>query len=270
MSELVVVEEREVLFYGDALSAARGDDGRIYVNFTQVCEALGIDARAQRRRVTGHDVLGEALTATVMPTAGGPQAVTVIRADMVPLWLSTVRVAAVREELREKLRRFQREAAVVLWEAFRDGRLTVEPDESDILAGVSPETVQAVQVAQAVLALARNQAMMEARLGGRLSALEGRLESVEATLESVETTLGDTGRSVTPDQAAQLSQAVKAVALAIGKRSGRNEFGAVYGEAYRKFGITSYKMLPARRFEEAMRWLTEWHESVTGQGGLPF
>jgi len=45
-------------------------------------------------------------------------------------------------------------------------------------------------------------------------------------------------RYVTPDQASQISQAVKAVALAIGKKSGRNEFGAVYGELYRKFGIT--------------------------------
>ncbi|MCA9865044.1 MAG: ORF6C domain-containing protein [Anaerolineae bacterium] len=64
-------------------------------------------------------------------------------------------------------------------------------------------------------------------------------------------------------------QAVKAVAIELGKKSGRNEFGALYGERYRKFGITSYKMLPARRFEEAMTFLTDWHKSVTGSGG-PF
>ena len=69
---------------------------------------------------------------------------------------------------------------------------------------------------------------------------------------------------ITEDQASQISQAVKAVALAIGKKSGRNEFGAIYGELYRKFGIASYKQLPARRFQEAMRFLAEWHESVTG------
>jgi len=73
---------------------------------------------------------------------------------------------------------------------------------------------------------------------------------------------------VTPDQASQLSQAVKAVALAQGKKTGRNEFGAVYGELYRKFGITGYKMLPARRFDEAMKFLTDWHEELGGM--LPF
>lgn len=263
MSELAIVEQRDVLFYGDALAAVRGDDGRVYVNFTQVCDALGIDARAQRRRVAGHDVMGAAVTTAAMPTAGGPQAVTVIRADMVPLWLSTVRAAAVRDDLRDKLRRFQREAAAVLWEAFQDGRLTTDDDAADALAGVSPETAQAVQTARAVLSLARAQAAMERRLSGQIGAIEARLGSVETTLETIETVLSDTGRNVTPDQAAQVSGAVKAVALALGKKTGRNEFGAVYGEMYRKYGITSYKLLPARRFDEVMSWLTEWYGSVT-------
>ena len=63
---------------------------------------------------------------------------------------------------------------------------------------------------------------------------------------------------MTPEQASQISQAVKAVALEFGKKSGRNEFGAGYGELYRQFGITSYKMLPARQFDKAMAFLTEW------------
>ncbi len=112
-------------------------------------------------------------------------------------------------------------------------------------------------MAQAVLQLARNQLMMRSQLMEH----EQRLEAIEAQL-------GDSGRNVTPDQASQISQAVKAVALALGKKTGRNEFGSVYGELYRKFGITGYKMLPARRFDEAMKFLTEWHESVTGT--LPF
>lgn len=262
-TELAIIEQRDVTFYGDMLSAVRGQDGRIYVSFSQVCEALGVDTRAQRRKLLEHDILSEGLAQSVLPTAGGPQRVYVIRADLVPLWLSGIRAGMVREELREKLRRFQREAAAVLWEAFQDGRLTTEPIADDVLAGISPETVQAVQLAQAVLALARSQAALEARLGGRL-------EAVEARLESVEEVLAPTSRTVTQDQASQISQAVKTVALALGKASNRNEFGAVYGEMYRKFGITGYKMLPARRFEEAMRWLTEWHETITGQSGLPF
>jgi len=69
---------------------------------------------------------------------------------------------------------------------------------------------------------------------------------------------------VTPDQASQISQAVKAVALALGQLTNRNEFGGVYGEFYRKFGITSYKALPAKKFDEALQFLTEWHQSLVG------
>ena len=48
------------------------------------------------------------------------------------------------------------------------------------------------------------------------------------------------------------------------ERSGRNEYGGVYGELYRKFGITSYKLMPAKRFQEAMDFLTNWHQSLVG------
>ena len=98
--------------------------------------------------------------------------------------------------------------------------------------------------------------------------LEARLDEYGERLERIESMLGNTGRYVTPDQASQISQAVKTVALKLGKQSGRNEYGAVYGELYRKFGITGYKQLPAGRFQEAMSWLNEWRESIEGK--LPF
>ncbi len=53
-------------------------------------------------------------------------------------------------------------------------------------------------------------------------------------------------------------------------KTGRNEFGGVYGELYREFGITSYKLLPANRFEEAMHWLGDWYAQVTGSDEVPF
>ncbi len=98
--------------------------------------------------------------------------------------------------------------------------------------------------------------------------LESRLNQHEDRLEQLESTLGDPGRFVTPEQASQISQAVKTVALKLGRKSGRNEYGAVYEELYRKFGITGYKQLPASRFQQAMNWLNEWRESI--EGDAPF
>ena len=256
-----VVIQKEVQFYDDQLTAAQTDDGRIYVSINEVCGVLGLSRPAQQRRIQEHDVLSEGIVRLAIDTAGGSQTVTMLRHDLVPLWLAGVQGRAVREDVRPKLKQFQLRAAQVLYEAFQEGRLTTA-EPTDLFAGASPESVQAYQLAQAVLHLARNQMLMEQRLGGRIEAVEGRLETIEDALSQP-------GRMITEDQASQISQAVKAVALAIGKKSGRNEFGAIYGELYRKFGIAGYKQLPTRRFQEAMRFLAEWHETVTG-GPLPF
>jgi hypothetical protein len=257
-----VAVQKEVEFYDDRLTAARADDGRIYVSVAEVCGVLGLDRPSQQRRIREHDVLGEGLVQLAISTAGGRQTVYMLRHDLVPLWLAGVQGRAVRDDVRPKLKVFQLRAAEVLAEAFADGRLTA----ADIFAGVSPETVQAVQVARAVLALAENQARLEARLGGRLEAVEGRLETVEAAL-------GNKARLITEEQATALSQAVKAVALALGRASGRNEFGQVWSNLYRRYGVAAYRQLPARRFDEAMKWLDQWYaEATAGEPGnsLPF
>jgi hypothetical protein len=254
---LTVLEQRGVDFYGDELTAIRASDGQIYVSIRHLCSALGLNQRPQVMRIRRNAILADGYEGEIkMITPGGPQRLGMLRVDLIPLWLSGVSLQAVKGESRPKLERFQREAAKVLWEAFQQGRLTTDLDFDALLAQNTPEA-QAYKMAQAVLQLARNQLLMRSQLADH----EQRLETIEAQL-------GDTGRNVTPDQASQVSQAVKAVALALGKKSGRNEFGAVYGELYRKFGITGYKMLPARRFDEAMKFLTDWHENLAG--ALPF
>ena len=105
--------------------------------------------------------------------------------------------------------------------------------------------------------------------------------SGESRLEQAATVYGDLtkrvktleerlspGAAITEEQASQISQSIKAVALELGKQTKRNEFGAVYGEMYRKFGITGYKLLPAGKFQDCMRWLTEWYQSLVDD--IPF
>jgi hypothetical protein len=62
----------------------------------------------------------------------------------------------------------------------------------------------------------------------------------------------------------QISQAVRLVAMELGKRTKKNEFGAVYGQLYRQFAVTGYKQLPASQFDRAMSWLTDWYQRITG------
>lgn len=261
---LTVIEQREVDFYEDTLIAIKAEGGKIYVSIRQMCDALGIDDRTQRRNIQKHAILSEGYQrgGVITPPSpdgrgGGRQLTGVLRVDLVPLWLAGIELNRVSEDIRPKLERYQREAAQVLWDAFQAGQLTADQDFSDLLRQDTP-AVQAYKAAQAVVTLAKAQILLESRVSDQ----ERRLEAIEAQL-------GDPDRFVTRDQASRISQAVKAVALVYGKKTKRNEYGAVYGELYRKFHIPDYKSLPAQKFRAAMDFLTEWYQSLTDEE-VPF
>jgi plasmid stabilization system protein ParE len=213
-------------------------------------------------------VLAEELTPVIVTIMGTGQRVETLclPLDYLSGWLFGINATRVNPEARERLIRYQKECYKVLAEAFQEGRLTADPTLDDLLRSDS-DAVQAYKMLQALVKLARNQILLEAQLQTHTE----QLVDHDQRLEDIEATLGDTGRLVTPDQASQISQAVKAVALALGKKSGRNEFGAIYGELYRRFGITGYKQLPASKFQQAMDWLTQWHGALSNdEAGLPF
>lgn len=110
---------------------------------------------------------------------------------------------------------------------------------------------QAMFIAQKIFELAQAQVQLETRL----KETQNHLEELEQDIDSLDL-------YVNKDQASQISQGVKTIALKLGKKTGHNEFGAVYGELYRKFGVTGYRQLPASRFNEVMSWLNNWHENI--------
>lgn len=252
---LTVVDQRDVTFYDDELTAVRVEGGDVYVALSQMCSALGIDSQAQTRRIRRQPVLEDGLQrVAILTTHRGAQEAYVLRVDLVPLWLTGISTKALDEEKRPKLERFQREAAKVLWQAFQSGRLSADPSFDELLER-DTAAVRAYKTAVAVVQIAEQQVILEAQLKDH----ERRLEQIEATL-------GDPGRQITPEQASQISQAVKAIAMVLGKKTGKNEYGGVYGELYRRFEITSYKQLPAQRFDAALAFLTDWYKDVAGAG----
>jgi hypothetical protein len=262
---LVPLEQKRVSFYDDEITAVfvqTGDRQTIYVPIRPICDFLGVAWTAQRQRILRDPVLSTELTPVIVTITGTGQRVEslCLPLDYLNGWLFGINATRVNPEIQDRLIRYQRECYKVLAEAFQEGRLTADPTLDELLQS-DTEAVQAYKMLQALVKLARNQVLLEAQLESHAS----QLGSHAQRLDQIESTLTDTGRHVTPEQASQISQAVKAVALALGKQTKRNEFGAVYGELYRKFGITGYKLLPAYRFDEAIRFLTEWHQSLVGE-----
>lgn len=255
---LVATQQRTVLFMGDELMAVRADDNHVYVSLRNLCDALGIVRQSQRNRINRNEVLSEGYVVLKVMINDVLQEVGMLRANLVPLWLAGVSTSRVSEETRQKLIAYQTEAAQVLWEAFQDGRLTSDSTFDDLIANEASESVQAYKLIQAMLKLARQQIMLESQVSDH-----------ERRLADIETQLGNPDHHITSQQASHLSQAVKAVAMALSKQTKRNEFGGVYGELYRRYEITSYKDLPAKSFEPAMKFLTDWYQQITNED-IPF
>lgn len=254
---LVPLEQKSVMFYEDEVVAVlvRGDGQRdIFVPVRPLSERLGLSWSSQLQRLRNDAVLADEVRDVQVETSGGPQKMAAIPLDYLQGWLFGINANRVKEEVRERLIRYQRECYRVLAEAFEAGELTIEAAGTDLMHHVSPATREAYEIARAVMRLARSQMLLEARVSKRLEDVEGRLENVEVRL-------GVSG-TVSEEQASQLSQSVKAIAMALSKKTNRNEFGGVYGELYRRFDITAYKLLPASRFQEAMAFLNEWYEQI--------
>ena len=257
---LTVIEQKQVPFYADQITAVlvQADDGArvIYVPVRPICDLLGIAWQSQLRRITQDEVLSEesrGVTVTVTPQGRAQrQEMICLPLDYINGWLFGISAKRVKPAVKEQLIRYKQECYKVLSKAFQSGQLSLDGRYAELLNNTDSPAVQAYKTIEALLDMARQQVLLEAAVTDH----EQRLQSLEAWR-------GDEGRMVTPSQASDLSQAVKAVAHELGKQSGRNEYGGVYGEMYRRFSINSYKRLPSAEFDAAMDWLRQWFESLT-------
>jgi hypothetical protein len=256
---LVPIEERIVEFYGDEIKGVRvtrspSGNSEFYVPLRQLCDYLGVSYTGQRERINRDAVLSKKLETIQIATTGGPQDMQCLQLDYLNGWLFGINANRVKETIRERVIRYQEECYLILRDAFQG---SAAPDA----------LTQVEQLGQALITLAREQREFDLRLDiteDRVDQAAVVVGDLTRRVTGLEKRLAP-GQAVTEEQASQISQSVKAVAISMAKKSGRNEFGGVYGEVYRKFGITSYKMLPAGRFEEAMKFLDEWYGSLTGE-----
>ena len=141
---LIPVDERTVDFYGDNVTAVRIVDGPspgVYVPLKPISDNIGLDWSAQYRRIQRDPILSQvsqliAVTA-IKSQRGNPEAIA-LPLKFLPGWLFGINASRVRDELKEKVLRYQLECYDVLWEAFQDGRLTADPAFEELLASNSP------------------------------------------------------------------------------------------------------------------------------------
>lgn len=107
----------KVQFHGDVLDATQDDNGTVWVSLRRCCENLTVDldTQAKKLRAKPWAVVRE------MPTTGADgktYSMLAVDLDTLPGWLFSIDARKVKEQLREKLARYQREAAKVLANHF--------------------------------------------------------------------------------------------------------------------------------------------------------
>lgn len=286
---LVPLEQRHIEIEGEDVLAAWTGQHDVYVPLTPICEALGVAPGAQVRRIRRDDVLAEQLRFLRIDTPGGPQTVQALHLEAVPMWLATLDTARVKEEVRPRLRTFKLWVRQKVWEAFA-AEMGWSQATSAAPVATDPGLLSLEQVAEfgrALTTLAEQQisyqgeqtrAMIAVR--GTLSDHEQRLTVQEDRMDKAAQVMGvtirevqtlknrlDPGATITDEQAAELSNRIKAIAEELTRQTAgtpnqKNYYASLFGELHRRFRVSSYKNLTIEKYEQAMRWLRDYDEAL--------
>ena len=277
---LIPIAQRSVDFYEDQIIAVvvdtqgescspeqRSPERRIYVPMRPIVEYLGLDWTGQYQRIQRDPVLSEAaqgvgVTTTPSPDGrgGGEQEMLCLPIEMLHGWLFGVSVNRVREELRDKIIRYQRECYRVLWEAFQRD---VVPAGTDVTPTRTLGEIRALGLAVAQLAEEQMRvetlALTNSERLDRAASVVGQLGRRLATLEQ---RVSPTAY-ITDEQAAAISLQVKALAEFLTRELGdKNYYQTVFAELYRRFTVSSYKNIRQVQYEAVLEFLEDWKQSV--------
>lgn len=272
MSDQAIIpkSQHEIEFYDDKVTAILAPDGTVYVPVRPLCELIGVTWQGQRQRINRDPILSElaqGVNVTFAPSVdgrgGGTQTAICLPLSHLNGWLFGINANRVKPEVKEALLRYQKDCYNILYEAFTTG-VSVRPD-SDIMQS----TDEAAVTYRTLVQLARI-AREHYYLTKRVDEHDEQLADHAKQIGLIQAQLSNPAAYVTQEQAQLISSGVKAIATHLGKVSGRNEFGAVYGELYQRYGVTSYKQIAASRYDEVMTWLRQWWVELTDGADVPF
>lgn len=270
---LVPLEQRDIDFYGDSITAlvvAGDEQPEIFVALRPLCDYLGLSWSGQYERIKRDAVLAEALQfvrVTRTNSTGGDPTTLCLPLEFLPGWLFGISVARVRPELQDKITRYRRECFRVLWRAFQDEALsTLHRSEAGLVpSGGSAALAQIHALGLAVAQLAEQQMAAEQRLDthhGRLDRAASVIKAVQSRLDALEERLAPES-FISQAQAAELTMLVRAVAQTLAAHDpSRNHYQGVFAELYRRFQVTSYKLVRQEQFPAVIAFLQEWQASL--------
>ncbi|HLZ62298.1 MAG TPA: phage antirepressor N-terminal domain-containing protein [Ktedonosporobacter sp.] len=244
-----IVQQATVVFAGDEIIAVLADDGYVYGALPHLCRALGLETERQRERIEEHSALSKGLYPFPLMIRRQLSTFSCLRSDLIPYWLAVVPTQRMKPEKKARIDYYQDQVADVLSRLF--GTTTPIPNEGSLV-----EQHPALAEGLAIARMALDQAQLAAQRSEETSEEVRALKTVyETRIAALEAKLLPRAQ-ISEEQAEQIADLVKQAAIALNKKMGSgNYFGTLYGQLYRMFGITSYKLLTAAQYPKAVAWL---------------
>lgn len=261
---LVPVEQREIDFYGDEITAVlveEGDRQMVFIPIRPICDYLGLNWSGQRQRIQRDPILGEVSSECVIHSQGQGRRMLCLPLDYLNGWMFSINADRVKEDIRNNLLRYQRDCYRALADAFLLPMTAVSAVDSD-----EKNLVQLHNMALVIAATTKE--MLETkRLAKdnerRLDAAREYLRGINQRLKTIEqrTQAG----TLTEEQAREIQHRVNLIAKEMAKADkSKQHHQGIYETLRHETGATSYKYIPMKAYEAAIEFLDGWLDAVAG------
>ncbi len=263
MKALTPIEQRTVVFYDDEITAVVVDEnGRevIYVPIRPICDFLGVSWQGQNRRINEDEVLSDVrmsvnITLTdIEASSRRPKnsQMLCLPLDYINGFLFGINPKRVKPEVKEQLIRYQRECYRVLADAF-----LIHSRETAV-SSTNTNLMQIWEMGRAIMEMAAEQMRIDQRLD-KAAVIVGqhskRITAIERQLSP--------RNAITTEQAADVSEKVKAVAMALTEQNpDKNHFQAIFAELHRRYRVSSYKDIRQDQYQPVLDFLDLWLEKM--------
>jgi hypothetical protein len=246
--------ERSLLFRGQEIATADLKDGRGYVSVRALCEAFGLDSRAQRKRLLRQQGYFEPFTATIfITTAGGPQPTLCLMASAVPIFLTGVDLDRLQsDETRDLLKAFLDEAHTVLAEHFGIS----ERGELQFIRQSLARMVAEQEVFEDTLAKKVDAELAEIRRAQDEKVVQIRLafSNLRQQVVTLESVAGPKTR-LNPEQLGQLRQLVATLGTLLQEKGTAKPYPGIYMDITRLTGVSRSEDIRQEDFAAVVEFL---------------
>jgi hypothetical protein len=262
--------ERSLLFRDQEIATADLKDGRGYVSVRALCEAFGLDQRAQRKRLLRQQGYFDPFTATIfITTAGGPQPTLCLMASAVPIFLTGVDLDRLQsDETRDLLKAFLDEAHTVLAEHFGIS----ERGELQFMRQSLARMVAEQEVFEDTLAKKVDAELAEIRKAQDEKVQQIRLafSNLRQQVVTLESVAGPKTR-LNPEQLGQLRQLVATLGTLLQEKGTAKPYPGIYMDITRLTGVSRSEDIRQEDFAAVVEFLEKQVRALakTARPNLP-